>query len=745
MATIQSIAALSIYNNIARTSDARNFSLLSLSSGKKANIGIADFSVGTLLSSQASSLTIGNINAGQGKSLLETAKGGVDTILDLLDEQKVLAVKAKDTSLTSNELSVLNQEFQALTTEINRIAGVTEFNNKKILDGSISGGVKLTTATGQTSENYTLLSTADYSFSGTTASGNLATSSNFSVLQSSAVGKTAGTSTLSFTYASGLTSDAALTIGGTALAFGNGAGSSAAIATAFVAAANASTDAEVRKFTYKDNGDGTVTVTTADLGDTDNAVVFRVTDNNSGEFSATLGGSDVVAGDLNITSGTGTGGTDRTVAAGDITYDDNLEGKITDIQATLDTSGTKNAVTFTASVNGTTYTSQAINLFGTGGFTGNTKGAIIKANQVITFYDTAGPKDSSNEFTDTAFTLKIGTSDVTASGADETAFLASLNTIAAGFVTQMDANKINQSRSIVLAEDNAIGGDFDITAANSGVFAGIHGFDAVGTNAKGDINFVSDGFGATGGHGQIGPFAFSLATHKLTTTIDGVTYTADLSKTTSDGVSGYISGGSYNSSTHTLTTSGTIIFESSNTDDARQLQIGLGNVTATSIQFNTTALAETLTDNLDTMFGVSGNESLSFQVGADSTNKIAVSLNSIKTTDIYLDDNSVEKTLDISTTAGATTAETVLTNAINNALAIRGNITAGISSFTAAITSNDAIIQSTSSAASVLLNTDYAQETTNLAELTLQLNASMSVLAQEQALRSGILTLLGSS
>lgn len=763
MASINSVISHSVIANLLRASGDMNTSILNLSGGLKTNASVADFSVGSLLSSQSSTLAIANINAGQGKSLAATAKGALDEILSLLEAQQALATQAADDSLTDNERAILNQEFQDITAEINRIATTTEFNNKALLDGTASGVADMTTATGQAVENYTLLTTADFTMSGTTAAGNLTTSSVFAPIATNSVGTVAGSATLSFVGAiGGVVTNAIVSITGGSngtITFSSAA-TAAAAATAFVAAAEASTNAAVRGFTYKDNGDGTVLVKTADLGDSLNGYTFALTNRgtnitaNTVTFGGVTGNIDTVGAGtaLSLTTAvTKTLGDVRTVAAASITLDANLQGQLTDFAATLDTSGTQNTAIFTTEINGKTYTSQAVTLFGTGGY--NSKGNTIKLGQVITFYNADGATDSDGDFTDNAFSLTVGGTDITVSGGTQDATSTALSTIAAGFETQLAVNHINQSRSVVLPVTNAIGGDFTISAADDTLFEGILGFDAVGTNAKGDINFIGDIFGTDGNNSTISPFSFDTTTHILSTTINGEVYSADLSTNaatlsaiTTEGLATG-TGGSFNSTTNVLTVGSVntaIVLHSASTTDGRQLRIDLSNVAAGDINMGTAAAVTTFTTDLNTVFGITNNPSLSFQVGVDSSNTIGLSISNSQTTALYKDDAGAGKTLDISTAAGAAQATDVLENAVNNTLSRISTVTSAITSFTSAIVTNNVMINNFDAASSSLLYTDYATETTLLAQATLRYNAAISVLVQGQATAQNILRLLGS-
>lgn len=750
MTTIVSIINNAVLSHMNRAASDRATSVLNLASGLRSNAGVADYSVGTILANQASALRIGALNAGQGKSLLQTADAALDQIVSLLQDQKALAVQATDSSLSANELAVLNQEFQAISTEINRIVSDTKFNGRTLLDGSISGTASVTSATGLASENYSILSLSNISLSGTVASGELATSGTFNTIQTDSVGDTKGTGTLVFTTSGIVAGDSTFTIdGGAAITFGDTAANATAYAAAFVAAAKASEDDGFRSFVFTDNEDGTVTVTAADKGTTANALDFTLATKGTNVTDVTFGTVTTFGGAVDLRDGTNTAGTNRDVDAADITIDTSLQGAFSNFTATLSTANEHNEVTFTVDVNGTTYTSDAVTLFGDGDGEFNGKGDAIRAGQVIVFTDLNGPTDASGEYTNNSFSLTVGGVDITIVGASQTLFETDLTATAQGFLTQLNGNRINQSRDVILPETNASGGDFTISTAPTGTtFAGIEGFDAIGeTLAKGDIQLVSDSFGPTGLHGRIGNFSFSNSTDTFTVTIDDEVFTADISDSTAN-TGGLVNGtgGSYDSATNILTvgSSGTtIVFHSAATNDGRQLRLDLSNLTDKSIELNTTDAITTVTGDLDTLFGVDQTPSLSFQVGQSSTNTIAVSVDSVSTTEIYRNDAGTPVSLDLLTNAQASVASDVLDNAINTVLSVIATVGSGITSFTSAIVSNNLLADNAEASSATLLYTDFARESTALAEATLRLDSGIAVLAQNSTRTERILSLLG--
>jgi flagellin len=87
-------------------------------------------------------------NANDGISMLQTAEGATNEITNMLQRMRELAVQAANDTNGLAERSALNVEFDQLRTEINRIAGTTQFNGFNVLDGSsVTGGISSGVAT----------------------------------------------------------------------------------------------------------------------------------------------------------------------------------------------------------------------------------------------------------------------------------------------------------------------------------------------------------------------------------------------------------------------------------------------------------------------------------------------------------------------------------------------------------------------------------------------------------------------
>ena len=123
------------------TTQAQAKSTEKLSSGYKINRA-ADDAAGLAISEkmrrQIKGLTQASANAQDGISCVQTAEGALTEVHDMLQRMNTLAVQASNDTMTSTDRSYLNQEVQALISEINRVASTTTFNEQNLLNGEFT-------------------------------------------------------------------------------------------------------------------------------------------------------------------------------------------------------------------------------------------------------------------------------------------------------------------------------------------------------------------------------------------------------------------------------------------------------------------------------------------------------------------------------------------------------------------------------------------------------------------------------
>ena len=140
--------ALSIYNNVTSlgaqkylniANNAQTKSLQRLSSGLRINTAADDASglaISEKLRGQISGMKRASMNAQDGISYLQTAEGAMASVTSMLQRMRELAVQAGNGIYTTNDREMLQLEVDQLKDEINRISQTSEFNTKKLLDGS---------------------------------------------------------------------------------------------------------------------------------------------------------------------------------------------------------------------------------------------------------------------------------------------------------------------------------------------------------------------------------------------------------------------------------------------------------------------------------------------------------------------------------------------------------------------------------------------------------------------------------
>ncbi|RFQ05094.1 flagellin FliC [Pseudomonas putida] len=131
--------SLGVQKNLNRASDALATSMTRLSSGLKINSAkddAAGLQIATRMTSQIRGQTMAIKNANDGISIAQTAEGAMQEQTNMLQRMRELALQARNDSNSYKDRNALNGEYQAMLSEINRIAGNTELNGKNLLNGS---------------------------------------------------------------------------------------------------------------------------------------------------------------------------------------------------------------------------------------------------------------------------------------------------------------------------------------------------------------------------------------------------------------------------------------------------------------------------------------------------------------------------------------------------------------------------------------------------------------------------------
>ncbi len=110
-----------------------------LSTGKRINSAkddAAGMAIATRMTQQIRALDQSVRNAGDAISLIQTVEGATESITDMMQRMRELAVQAVNDTNANEQRSYLDLEFQQLKQEIQRVSDTTEWNGFQVLNGS---------------------------------------------------------------------------------------------------------------------------------------------------------------------------------------------------------------------------------------------------------------------------------------------------------------------------------------------------------------------------------------------------------------------------------------------------------------------------------------------------------------------------------------------------------------------------------------------------------------------------------
>lgn len=124
--------------NLQTASNDAQRSISKISSGQRvfnAKEDPASLAVGSGLSVDSASLRAASINASSGISLMQIADGALSQMTEILDRMNVLSVQSQSGQSTAVERAYMDEEYQELKAEIDRISSTTKFNGVVLLGG----------------------------------------------------------------------------------------------------------------------------------------------------------------------------------------------------------------------------------------------------------------------------------------------------------------------------------------------------------------------------------------------------------------------------------------------------------------------------------------------------------------------------------------------------------------------------------------------------------------------------------
>jgi flagellin len=135
------IMALNAHRQLGINNAGTGKALEKLSSGLRINRAADDaagLSISEKMRGQIRGLNQAQKNAQDGISLIQTAEGALNEVSIMLVRMKELAVQKANGTYNTNDIANIDEELEALITEINNIKDKTSFNDKKLLNGTVT-------------------------------------------------------------------------------------------------------------------------------------------------------------------------------------------------------------------------------------------------------------------------------------------------------------------------------------------------------------------------------------------------------------------------------------------------------------------------------------------------------------------------------------------------------------------------------------------------------------------------------
>ena len=141
MVVQHNLTAMNANRQLGVTTSAQAKSSEKLSSGYRINRAgddAAGLKISEKMRSQIRGLDKASSNAQDGISLIQTAEGALNEAHSILQRMNELSVQGANDTNQDIDRDAINQELDALTTELDRISDTTQFNKQNLLDGTFA-------------------------------------------------------------------------------------------------------------------------------------------------------------------------------------------------------------------------------------------------------------------------------------------------------------------------------------------------------------------------------------------------------------------------------------------------------------------------------------------------------------------------------------------------------------------------------------------------------------------------------
>ncbi|ACQ69846.1 flagellin domain protein [Exiguobacterium sp. AT1b] len=138
--------AMNAHRNMSFNTSNAGKAMEKLSSGLRINRAgddAAGLAISEKMRGQIRGLDQASRNAQDGISLIQTAEGALNETHSILQRMRELSVQSASDTNIANDRTALNDEFQALISEVDRIATETEFNQQKVISADFTADIQV--------------------------------------------------------------------------------------------------------------------------------------------------------------------------------------------------------------------------------------------------------------------------------------------------------------------------------------------------------------------------------------------------------------------------------------------------------------------------------------------------------------------------------------------------------------------------------------------------------------------------
>ena len=133
------VASMNAQRNLFNSSAQLGGNFARLSSGLRissASDDAAGLGISERMRADIRSYTVASRNAQDGVSMVQSAEGALNEVSDILGRMRELSMQSSNGTLSADDRTTLNGEFQQLVEEIDRISQTTQFYGVDLLDGT---------------------------------------------------------------------------------------------------------------------------------------------------------------------------------------------------------------------------------------------------------------------------------------------------------------------------------------------------------------------------------------------------------------------------------------------------------------------------------------------------------------------------------------------------------------------------------------------------------------------------------